>query len=119
MERDMEAIRDVMLAVRQSNTVVRAVDGMADDVFKYNAMLAIDGGLAVGKYQKGRMDSSPVPIAAIVSDLTFAGHDFIDGAKDAEIWGIVKKRMLKPTAAWTFGLIAELIKEEIKKKFGA
>jgi hypothetical protein len=53
-----------------------------------------------------------------VTDLTWAGHDFLDTSKDDTIWAKGKVSVLKPTASFTFDLLLQWLKTEAKKKLG-
>jgi DNA-binding transcriptional ArsR family regulator len=56
--------------------------------------------------------------AVHISGLTWAGHDFLNSAKDDSIWQKAKDTVLKPTASITFGLLLEWLKTEAKQKLG-
>lgn len=118
MDRDMNAIRDIMIAVKNSNKSISSVDGMPDETFKYNAALLIEAGLALGSSSQSTRSNTQVPAHAILSRLTWEGHDFIDSIKDETVWEKVKARILKPTGSWTFGILTELIKHELKNSLG-
>lgn len=117
MDRDMNAIRDIMIAVKDSNKFISSVDGMPDDVFKFNAMLIVEAGLAIG----GGVESnnrSPVPSLFEIKRLTWEGFEFTDSIKDETIWKKATDTILKPTGSWTVSILSEYLKYEIKNKLG-
>jgi hypothetical protein len=50
--------------------------------------------------------------------LTWAGHDFLDAARDNTIWKKAKESILKPTVSITFDLLLAWLKAEAKQKIG-
>ena len=118
MNRDMDAIRKILFAVREADGVTKEVDGVEDDVFKFNAMLLIEAGLVLGGTPPSAKSDSPVPAHAIIRRLTWEGYDFVDSIEDDDIWQKAKEKVLKPAGSWTFGILSEYIKYEIKTKLG-
>jgi hypothetical protein len=47
--------------------------------------------------------------AAIIMSVTWAGHDFIDAARDDTIWNKTKNKVLSSGAAFTFDLLKEVL----------
>lgn len=47
--------------------------------------------------------------AAILSSVTWDGHDFLDAAKDNTVWEKAKKNVLSSGASFTFDLLKELL----------
>lgn len=118
MNRDMDAIRKILFAVKEANQAVSKVDGVEDDVFKFNAMLLIEAGLVLGASQPSGRSSSPVPAATLIRRLTWEGYDFVDSIEDDDIWQKAKQKVLNPAGSWTFSILSEYIKYEIKTKLG-
>ena len=118
MNRDMDAIRQIVITTKKSDSIVREIDGMPDDVFKFNAMLLIESGLALGKCNPNSSSGNPVPIAVLIFRLTWKGFDFADSIKDDDIWAKAKENILKPAGSWTFEIFTEYLKYEIKTKLG-
>jgi len=57
-------------------------------------------------------------IMARVFRLTWNGQDFADAATDDTIWKKAKEKVLQPASSWTFALLLEYLKAEIKAKLG-
>jgi len=115
MNRNMDAIRKIVLAVRDAGEAVKSVDGMDEDTFNFNAMLLEEAGLAKCMI-KMPGNSNTIPILAIIWRLTWNGFEFADSITDETIWNKAKEHLLKPASSWTFGVLIEYLKAEIKQK---
>jgi hypothetical protein len=51
-------------------------------------------------------------------NLTWQGQDFIDAAEDETIWKKAKSTVIKPGASFTFDILKEWLKHEVKEKLG-
>lgn len=111
MNRDMDVIRQIVLAVRDSNEPIAKVEGMEPAVFNYHAQLLDEAGLV--KASLGSSDKR-LPTVAMIFRLTWAGHDFADSITDDTLWQKAKDTVIKPTASWTFGILLEYLKVEIR-----
>lgn len=74
MNQDIDAMRQIALAVREANGSICRLEGMSDAVFFQQALNLHEQGLIEAKFQvvQGRVT------AAVLSRLTAAGHDFIN-----------------------------------------
>lgn len=97
MKRDLELIRKLTLAVEGVPTGFVQdeieIDGYSKDQIGYHAYLLVDAGLAKGLDVTTIADTSP---QWRILQLTSAGHDFADAARDESTWrkatAIVKDR---------------------------
>jgi len=110
MKRDMEIVRLILQSI-ESGEEPAATEGVPVDEHVYHIDLMIEAGLLKGD-MVGRKDGSPR--GAAIQRLTWAGHDFLDAARDPTIWQKAKEKVLKPGASWTFGLLVEWLRNEIK-----
>ncbi len=115
MNRDMDVIRKIVLASRDSDGAIKSIDGIDEKMFNFNAMLLDEAGLAECLI-KMPGNNNTVPILAIVNRLTWNGFEFADSITDETIWNKAKEHLLKPASSWTFGLLFEYLKAEIKQK---
>ena len=85
MKRDMELIRQILLAVeeRESRNEDLSIEGYTEDQVGYHCYLIVDAGLAIGTKVSG---SDAKCRKYVVYDLTWAGHDFLDAAREPERW---------------------------------
>ena len=118
MDRDMDAIRQIILAVKDSDSPIKSVPEISADVFNFNAMLLIEAGFAQGVIQESSRRNINVPSLVLIYRLTWDGFEFADSIKDDELWAKAKKFILKPAGSWTVGILSEYLKQEIKNKFG-
>lgn len=111
----MDAIRKIVLTVRDAGKAVKFIDGMDEDIFNFNAMLLEEAGLAKCMVTMAG-DSNTIPRLVIVWRLTWNGFEFADSITDETIWNKAKEHLLKPAGSWTFGLLLEYLKAELKQK---
>ena len=120
MQRDMELIRKVLLAIekapeldRRSKYVIHqsAQLGLADcptpDVI-YQLILLIEAGLISGT----SANDGPM-----ITGLTWQGHEFLDDVRDDDTWTKTKERA-KSVGSWSLGILTEIAKAEIKMRLG-
>ena len=112
MKRDMDIIRQIVLAVRDSDGVVRGLEGVEFEVYAEHVRLLDEAGLIDASIQV-------VPqrrvIAALVWRLTWAGQDFADAISSDTLWHKAKETVIKPTGSWTFDVLKEWLKTEISQ----
>lgn len=115
MKRDMDLIRRLVLALDDHDDAGNPVVGLPsvdDRTFNYHAALLIEAGLAAGS-QQDYMDGSGV---VWLWRLTWAGHDFADAVRSDTIWKAALDNVIKPSASWTFGVLLEYLKQEIRTR---
>lgn len=113
MRRDMDVIRKIVLAVRDAPGIINAVEGIAPGDFAFHAQLLEEAGLVSAAIQGG---GKRIAEAVVVFRLTWAGQDFADSIADDTIWEKAKAHVIKPSASWTFGVLLEYLKFEIKSR---
>ena len=113
MTRDMDVIRRILLHVEEAKQPVHGIPDCAPDVFAYNASLLIEGGFVEGKSSRG---PKGIPRAAFILHMTWKGHEFLDAARNDNVWHTAKEKMLKPGMSWTFGLLTEVLKALAKQQ---
>ena len=118
MNRDMDVVREIVLGLNAATDSFDHLDGIDDDVFKYNAQLVIEAGLARGIVSDSIIDAGGVPGAVYLERLTWEGHDFADSIADDTLWKKAKEKVIKPSASWTFAILRDYLKFEIKQRLG-
>lgn len=118
MNRDMDVVRGIVLGLRGATELFDHLDGINDDVFKYNAQLVIEAGLARGIVADSTSNIGGIPGAVFLERLTWEGHDFADSIADDTLWKKAKEKVIKPSASWTFAILGEYLKFEIKHRLG-
>ena len=88
------------------NTPVEVVEHIA---------LMIDAGLIDGEAEPD--SNMPGGGIFVITKLTWTGHDFLNAARNDNVWNATKRRISK-AGTWTFGLVLEVLKEEAKLHIG-
>jgi hypothetical protein len=102
MQRDMDIVRQVLIAVEHATEPVESLPDCDDSVFSYHVALLMEAGLVLGDVSQG---PDMQPMAGMIFRLTWPGHDFLDAARDDTVWRTAREKILKPGASWTFDLL--------------
>jgi hypothetical protein len=122
MKRDMDLIRAILLSVEEQD-VGRAprdltIDGYNAEQISYHNYLIGDAGLAKTVDVTTRGSSGP---SALVVHLTWAGHEFLDAARDDTIWSKTKARLGAVGSAVLgvpIGVLTAVLIDETKRRLG-
>ena len=106
----MDLIRLILLRVESGDNVA-AIPDYAESAILYHGSLAIEAGLLDGEVIQGE---SGVIVSAIIRKLTWAGHDFLDSARDEGTWLKATQRVAKAGGSWTFDLLKQVLTEIVK-----
>ncbi len=112
MKRDMDIIR-LILMQQETGEAPPDLAKYPEDLVVYNVALMKDAGLLVAEIREGYGGS---PRGAAIIRMTWAGHDFLDAARDDTLWRKAKEKVIRPTASWTFGILLEWLKHEIRSR---
>lgn len=110
MKRDMDLIRRIVLAVRDTDDVVSRLDDVESGQFAEHAQLLEEAGLIAAAI---RSNGKRPATEAVIFRLTWAGQDFADAIRDDTLWSRAKEAVIKPTASWTFGVLLRFLEVEI------
>jgi hypothetical protein len=117
MKRDMELIRKMVLTMEDAPggwVGDIAIDGYTPDQIGYHAHLLVDAGLADGEDITNSEGTGP---AALLTSLTWKGHEFTDAARDETRWkkamGIVKEKAGSVTVAVLTQVLTTLMKSAL------
>lgn len=113
MQRDMDIIRKIILAVRQAETQVISVEGITPQQFAMHAQLLVEAGLVTAALGG---DTNRISTSAMIYRLTWDGHEFADAIIDDTLWKKAKEIVIKPAASWTFSLLWEYLKMELRRQ---
>ena len=96
MKRDMDLVRKILLAIEASPTGWAprnpSIEGYNEWQIGYHTVLLVESGLVEGENVTGAGDQSPV---AIATRLTWAGHDFLDAAREPNRWEQARQAIAK------------------------
>src|SRR5262245_45745167 len=115
MKRDMELIRQILLALEGDEKAHAKTGEHSGEERAYHVALMIEAGLVVGQVEN---DSKGNPRRYFLSRMTWAGHEFLDALRDDNLWQKAKQHVLKPGASWSFDVLKEWAKYELKQKLG-
>ncbi len=83
MKRNLELYRAILLKLRDDDDPESLVGEYAEQEVRYHAWLILGDGLAEGTDIACLEDETK---EAFVTALTGAGHDFVDGAANVQVW---------------------------------
>jgi len=119
MKRDMELIRKILLAVEASPSAYAPypliIKGYTDTQTAYHSYLLIDAGLVHGHVSIELDSESPL---APIEKLTWAGHEFLDAARDDTRWKKVTRTLLEKGETVTIGVLQGLLVAAMKSAVG-
>lgn len=113
MRRSLDLLRTIMLRTEDAAPGTNLLElGLEETDFAelaHHAELLVEAGLL--KAQISYMERSPVPVYVVVERLTWAGHEFVDLARDNERWERVLARVAAGTGATSFEIVRDLLHE--------
>ncbi len=89
MKRQMELIREIMLAVEEGQDYL-SIDGYSEEAIKYHAELLIDADLLQGYVSQDMSNTTEIPDEVDIQKITWEGHNFIDAVRKETIWQTIK-----------------------------
>jgi hypothetical protein len=119
MKRDMDLIRQMALTLEASPTGYAPdsmdFDGYTAEQVAYHAYLMLDQGLAEGLRTTTLVSSGP---EAQLTNLTSAGHDFAEAARDDTRWKKAMTIVRDKGGSVTLPILIELLKNLMRTAFG-
>jgi len=119
MKLEMDLIRKMVLAVEDAPTgfVQRnpTIEGYTPEQIGYHAYQLIDGGLAEGPKVGDTRSTGP---DAIISNLTWRGHEFAAAARNETTWKKVMIIVRDKGGSVTLPIVIELLKLYMRSNFG-
>jgi hypothetical protein len=115
MKRDMDTVRQILLAVAAASEPVEQLDDCDDSVFSYHVAILIEGGLVRGDVSDG---PNLQPMAGSIFRLTWHGHEFLDAARNDTVWQKTTGTVRAKGLSLTFDLLKELLAATIRGQLG-
>jgi hypothetical protein len=97
----MDIVRRILMHAADAEPPIESIPDCDDRVFSYHVALLIEADLVHGTFTELNLQ----PAGGAIFRLTWAGHDFLDAARDDTVWHAAKEKILKPGASWTFDLL--------------
>ena len=111
MQRDMDLIRLLLLEV-ESGERPEAMDHYTEPQILYHCELAIEAGLLDGRVIRG---ASGDVVGATIRKLAWEGHEFLDSARDNELWNQAKKKAVSTGGSWTLDALKLALFELVRR----
>jgi hypothetical protein len=111
MKRDIDLIRLILEHVESKTDTSSepiAIENYSEDEINYNAQLLTSAGY---------LEAEVLGYGGVfVKSLTFEGHDFLDAARDKNVWKSAKEKILKHGGSFTMDLLKSVLVEIAKNK---
>ncbi len=114
MKRDMNLIR-LLLLETEGEDPKPDLSTYTEDQQVYHSALLIEAGLIDGHIIP---NAKGLPASTIRLKLTWAGHEFLDAARNDTIWKKAGERIEKSGVTITISLLQELLKQLLKQSLG-
>src|SRR5438552_948789 len=111
MKRDMNLIR-LQLLRAEGEQPVRELEQYTECQKIYHMALCIEAGLVHGII---RNDPTGYPNGTVAIRLTWAGHEFLDAARNETIWRKADEHIKKSGVQVTMSILEELLKKLLKE----
>ena len=117
MKRDMDLVRAILLEIEKHEHGFAPdewnVEGYTEEQINYHAYIMMEGGLVEGADVTTRGSESP---EAVIRHLTWAGHEFLDSAREPGRWNQAKQLLEKAggasIAVWT-AVLTDMVKKNL------
>jgi hypothetical protein len=119
VKRDLELIRKIVLIVENAPTGWAPqrleVEGYTEAQIGYHAYLLVDAGLAKGHDTTTMGSDGP---EAMITTLTWAGHEFADAARDESRWRKAMVAVQEKGGTVTLGVLTQLLVALMRSALG-
>ena len=121
MKRDMELVRKLLMEMSDSEFYsdmgLPRIDGYNEDKIRHHVLIMRDAGLLA--FTEGvEMDGFFGPQEDLQLRLTWAGHEFLEKARDERIWRSVVSKTKEMTGGLSFQIIQGLLVVALSKAVG-
>jgi len=119
MQRDIDLIREILLAVEKKESpkgwMDLQIEGYSKEQISYHVKLLKEAGYLeakdLGTRDRDGYDWRPI-------NLTWQGHDFLDAARDNRLWNKAKKHFGNKIASISFELLKAFLVSLGKQELG-
>lgn len=109
MKRDMELVRKLLFLVESDGKVEQLCEEYGHDVVAGHVAILLDAKLIVGALFYDCDPSRRNPDFDIVR-LTWAGHEFLDNARNDTVWNKVTETIKNAATTASFEVLVEMLK---------
>lgn len=107
MKRNMELVRELLLRVEADEGLGSFASKYSQEEIVGHVEILLDAKLLEGKVYK---DLSGSPGSAYIQRLTWAGHEFLDNARDDTVWNKVTSTIKNAAITASFDVLVEMLK---------
>lgn len=116
MKRNPDLVREIMLRLEDKDRgAYDKISGYDKATIGFHVFLLGQAGFADVAETTVIGDSYP---QAIPKNLTWAGYEFLDAAKDDSVWAVAKKKVIPAGGEIAFAVLKEWLISEAKRKLG-
>jgi 6-phosphogluconate dehydrogenase (decarboxylating) len=119
MKRDLDLVRQILLAAEAEPSGYVGgnpeVQGHTEEQVGYHVYLMHQAGLVEAANTSAQDSSSPT---ALLLNLTWKGHDFLDAAKNGGVWAKAKDKALAVGGSLSFELMKDLLVATARDQLG-
>ena len=119
MKRDMDYIRQLLVHIEEADSLPEAANDTDDDrlLLTFHLLLLLEAGFVAGFEILDERNSSAIkPMSRI--RLTWAGHEFLDAARDDTIWQKAKSRVGAAVGTTSVAVLTQVLIFLAKEKLG-
>ena len=107
MKRNMELVRELLLRVEADEGFGSLASKYSQEEIVGHVEILLDAKLLEGKVYK---DLSGAPGSAYIQRLTWAGHEFLDNARNDTVWNKVTSTIKNAATTASFDVLVEMLK---------
>lgn len=119
MRRHFDLLRTILLRAEASEPGTNVLELGLEEEFAeiaHHVELLVEAGLL--RAQISYLDRSPTPVYVVIERLTWAGHEFLDLARDDARWDQVLARVTSTTGATSFEIVRSMLEESHHRALG-
>lgn len=113
MKRDMDLIRLLLMDLESEEDI--DLSGYSDEQIVYHQSLLVDSKLCEGAVLR---DGQEQVVRVDITHLNWAGHDFLDAARNERVWRKVKEKMTSVGGGMTIAIVTQMLKKEVAAQLG-
>ena len=119
MKRNLDLVRKILLAIEKDEDAIGQgwinlrIDGHSQKEISYHVELLNEAGLIEATDLSSSINYRWCPVR-----LTWYGHEFLDSARDEDVWKQAKDKLAKKTKNFSFELLKTILIELTKESLG-
>lgn len=115
MKRNMDLIREILFWLEDHGSGMPEVPEHTEEEIGHHCYLLWRAGLIEAANSSCMDDDQP---QAIPLSITWDGHEFIDAARDSNLWKLAREKVIGPAGSVSFTVLLEWLKAEALKRLG-